>query len=69
MILVHCIKCGFHEEVTIDDGTFSRCRKENCLSIYSDCVAGAAMSQFIEGNRLAVLDRGETALELCYPTI
>ena len=69
MILVHCVKCGFHEEVVIDRGVFSRCRKENCLSMYSDCVADAAMSQFIEGNRLPALERGETALELCYPTI
>jgi hypothetical protein len=69
MILVHCLKCGYHEESTTEGEAVSRCRKENCLSMYSDCVANAAMSQFIEGNRLPALERGETALELCYPSI
>jgi hypothetical protein len=69
MILIHCLKCRYHEGVKVDEGSYSRCRKENCLSIYSDCVATAAMEQFIHQNTLAPLDRTETALELCYPTI
>ena len=68
MILIHCLKCRYHEEVRFDGVTCSRCRKENCLSMYSDCVANAAMTQFIHRNRMAPLDRTETALELCYPT-
>jgi len=69
MVLVHCLKCRYHESLTTEGEAVSRCRKENCLSVYSDCVANAAMSQFIEGNRLPALERGETALELCYPSI
>ena len=69
MILIHCMKCGYHEEVEVDGVSYSRCRKENCLSIYSDCVANAAMRQFIDQNRITPLDRTETALELCYPTM
>ena len=69
MILIHCLKCRYHEEVRLDGVTSSRCRKENCLSMYSDCVANAAMTHFIHRNRMAPLDRRETALELCYSTI
>jgi hypothetical protein len=69
MILIHCLKCRYHEEGKVNGASHSRCRKENCLSIYSDCVASAAMKQFIEQNRLVHLDRTETALELCYPTM
>jgi hypothetical protein len=69
MILVHCLKCTYHDEATIDGEAVSRCRKENCLSMYSDCVADAAMSQFIEDNRVPVLEPRATALELCYPII
>jgi hypothetical protein len=53
----------------MDGVSYSRCGKENCLSMYSDCIANAAMKQFIHRNRLAPLDRTETALELCYPKI
>jgi len=69
MILIHCLKCRSHEEVKVDGVSYSRCGKENCLSMYSDCVANAAMKQFIHRNRLASLDRTETALKLCYPTM
>jgi hypothetical protein len=37
--------------------------------MYSDCVASAAMEQFIHQNRFAPFDKTETALELCYPTM
>ena len=69
MVLAHCLKCRYHKILTTEGEAVSRCRKENCLSVYSHCVANAAMSQFIEGNRLPALERGETALELCYPSI
>jgi len=69
MILIHCLKCGYHDEVNVDGVSYSRCVKENCLSMYSHCVANAAMEQFIHQNRLAPLDKTETALELCYPTM
>jgi hypothetical protein len=69
MILIHCLKCRYHEEVRVDGASHSRCRKENCLCIYSDCVANAAMKQFIDQNRITPLDRTETALEFCHPTI
>lgn len=69
MILVHCLKCRYHEEVRLDGMSFSRCKKENCLSVYSDCITNAAMRQFIHQNKMAPLERTETALELCYPTI
>ncbi|HVO84640.1 MAG TPA: hypothetical protein VMU60_09455 [Syntrophobacteria bacterium] len=69
MVLIHCMKCRYHEEVKLDGSPSSRCRKENCLSMYSDCVANAAMQQFIDQNRITALDRAETALELCYPTM
>ncbi len=69
MILIHCVKCRYHEEVKVNGASDSRCRKENCLSMYSHCITKAAMKQFIDRNRLVPLDRTETALDLCYPTI
>ena len=69
MILIHCLKCRYHEEARVDGVSHSRCRKENCLSMYSDCVANVAMQQFIQHNRVTPLERTETALELCYPTM
>ena len=69
MRLNHCVRCKCHQEVTIDGTPFSRCTKENCLSIYAHCIAEAAMSNFLEQNRLSHCGKTDSALELCYPLI
>ena len=69
MRLNHCLQCKFHEELKIDGTSFSRCTKENCLSIYSDCITAVAMVRFLEQNRLSHLKKTDSALEVCYPTI
>jgi hypothetical protein len=69
MRLNHCLKCKSHQEVTIDGKPFSRCTKENCLSIYSDCISEVAMSRFLERNRLSPPGKTDSALELCYPAV
>ena len=69
MRLKYCLQCKSREEVRIDGKPFSRCTKENCLSIYSDCINEVAMSRFLEHNRLSPLRKTDSALELCYPAM
>ncbi len=67
MILAHCLKCEFHEEFEIDKMIFSKCNKENCLSIYSNCVRVTAVKKFVSKNDISQIDEQSTALEICYP--
>jgi len=67
MILAHCLKCEFHEKFEIDKMTYSKCNKENCLSIYSNCVRVKAVKKFVSKNATSQIDEQSTALEICYP--
>ena len=67
MILAHCLKCEFHEKLEIDKVIYSKCSKENCLSIYSNCVRVTAMQKFVSKNAISQIDEQSTALEICYP--
>ena len=67
MILAHCLKCEFHERVDIDQKSFSRCNKENCLSIYSNYVRVTAVNKFVSENDLNEVKDQSSALEICYP--
>ena len=68
-ILTYCIKCEFHERVDIDNKLYSKCGKENCLSIYSNCISVAAIKKFILENDMANIKDRSSALELCYPVV
>jgi hypothetical protein len=67
MILAHCVKCEFHEEVETDQKVFSKCNKENCLAMYSNCVRVTAVNKFVSENDLDNAKDRSSALEICYP--
>ena len=67
MILTYCIKCEFHERVDIDNKLYSKCGKENCLSIYSNCIRVTAIKKFILENDMDNIKDRSSALEICYP--
>ena len=67
MILAHCFKCKFHEKVQLDNITSSKCNKENCLSIYSNCVRVTAVKKFVSQDVISDIDDQSSALEICYP--
>jgi hypothetical protein len=67
MILTHCSKCEFHEIVEIDSELHSKCNKENCLSVYSNCVRVTAIERFISQNDPDREEKRPSALDICYP--
>ena len=67
MIIAYCSKCKHHDRVEIDSELHSRCKKENCLSIYSNCIRVIAVNKFISQNNLAGIEKPASALEICYP--
>jgi hypothetical protein len=67
MVLAHCIKCEFHEKIDIDQKLFSKCNKENCLAMYSNCVRVTAVNKFVCENDLDNVKGQSSALEICYP--
>jgi len=67
MILAHCVKCEFHQKVEIDQKPFSKCNKENCLAMYSNCVRVTAVNKFVSENDLDNNKDRSSALEICYP--
>jgi len=69
MILTYCVKCEFHKRVVIDNKLFSRCGKENCLSVYTNCVRVTAIKKFISENDLDNIKDRSSALEICYPLV
>jgi len=69
MILTYCIKCEFHERVGIENKLYSKCGKENRLSIYSNCIKVTAIKKFILENDMANIKERSSALELCYPVV
>jgi len=69
MILGYCVQCEFHEKVAIDGKVYSKCGKENCLSMYSNCLRVTAINKFILENDLDTRKDQSSALEICYPTV
>lgn len=66
MILSYCRACEYHETVQIDGKLQSRCQKESCLSIYTNCIAEEAVRKFISRNDQEHLYKSKSALEMCY---
>jgi hypothetical protein len=69
MIIAHCSKCKYHEEIEIDCELHSKCNKENCLSIYSNCIRVVAIDKFISQNNVNGREKASSALEICYPAV
>ena len=67
MILACCSTCEYHEKVEIESKLYSKCQKENCLSMYSNCVTNAAVKKFVSQNSLDQKEEPASALEICYP--
>ena len=67
MVIAHCLTCEFHEKVEIDGELSSRCCKENCISVYSNCIRVVAIKKFIAENDMDHLRDQSSALEICYP--
>ena len=48
MIIKSCLYCEFHEIKQDGKEETSHCRRENCWSQYSKCVAEKALVRFLE---------------------
>ncbi|PIX26205.1 MAG: hypothetical protein COZ69_01210 [Deltaproteobacteria bacterium CG_4_8_14_3_um_filter_45_9] len=48
MIIKSCISCKFHEIKLDGKEETSHCRRENCWSRYSKCIAEKALERFLE---------------------
>ncbi|OGP74743.1 MAG: hypothetical protein A2W09_02790 [Deltaproteobacteria bacterium RBG_16_50_11] len=46
MLIRSCFDCGFHE--VKENEKMSYCRRENCYSSYSKCIANKALDKFLE---------------------
>lgn len=46
-----CLQCQFHEIRQEEEAERSYCRKENCWSEYSDCIARNALERFSNKER------------------
>jgi hypothetical protein len=63
MLLQSCLHCEFHELKEDNGKNVSYCRKENCWSRYSKCVAMRALDRFLSietadrSKRSSILDR------------
>ena len=69
MIVAYCSRCEHHERVEMDSELHSKCSKENCLSIYSNCIRVIAVNKFISQNNLSCKEKPLSALEICYPAV
>ena len=65
MILKTCLSCKFHEIRDADNGQKSRCRRENCWSEFSKCIAKRALEEFLNQDR-AASTKSFSALEHIY---
>ena len=54
MILKTCLSCKFHEILNAADEGKSRCRRENCWSEFSKCIAKQALHHFLEQDRTTI---------------
>jgi len=66
MILKTCLNCKFHEILDTEDEEKSHCKRENCWSEFSKCIAKRALDHFLEQDRTATI-RPFSSLEVMYP--
>ena len=67
MLLSYCSECNHLETVEIKEESHSKCRKENCLAIYTKCISEEAIKQFVSNDQLGSNKWTTSALEICYP--
>ena len=48
MLIKSCLHCKFHEIKQSEEEKTSYCRRENCYSRFSKCVAEKALERFLQ---------------------
>jgi hypothetical protein len=68
MLIKSCFNCEFHKIKRGENEQMSYCRRENCFSRYSKCVAIKALDKFLEEGS-SKRDRHFSALTHVYPVV
>jgi hypothetical protein len=63
MLVKSCLSCRYHEITDECDEQTSHCKKENCYSRYTKCIAQKALTIFLKNESFAQ-NRGFSALTL-----
>lgn len=58
MVIKSCLLCKFHEAKQEEEEMVSYCRKENCWSRFSKCIAKTALTRFLEQESTESLLKG-----------
>jgi hypothetical protein len=66
MLFQCCSRCEFHAVKQDDEESMSYCKKENCWSRYSKCVAITALNSFVRQESGGAQQRS-LVLEYVYP--
>lgn len=53
MVIKSCLDCKYHQAKEEGGHAMSHCRRENCWSKYSRCIANKALSRFLEEENAA----------------
>jgi len=48
MLIKSCLQCKYHEIKQVENEQMSHCRRENCWSRYSKCIATKALNRYLE---------------------
>ncbi len=62
MVIKSCLSCRFHEAKQEEKESISYCRKENCWSEFSKCLAKKALANFLEQEKRPKSSLGASAL-------
>lgn len=65
MLIKSCLQCKYHEIKQVENEQMSHCRRENCWSRYSKCVANTALNRFLE-QETSDRDRPFSAIDRFY---
>lgn len=68
MLIKTCFPCKYHEIKQDEDEKNTYCRKENCWSRYSKCIAIKALDRYLE-QESSDRDRPFSALKHVYPVV
>ncbi len=65
MLIKTCLACSHHRVKNADEGELSYCSKENCWSVYSDCITRKAVEKFLRDDALTVFMADEAPSNSC----
>ena len=69
MLLSYCRGCEYHEIIEKRGYKYSKCNKENCLSVYTKCLTEEAVRQFLLRDKEQGTVKSHPALEICYEAV